>query len=106
MLLFASHLLYDAVMKTATIPPIRVAPEFRTEVEGVLVPGESLSMFVENAIRETVARRKNQAEFVGRGIAAIEETQRTGTGISAEAVVAMLEAKLAAARQAKAQRAR
>jgi predicted transcriptional regulator len=93
-------------MKSATIPPIRVAPEFRTEVEGVLAPGESLSVFVESAIRETVARRKNQAEFVRRGLAAIEDTQRTGTGIPAEAVVAKLEAKLAAARQTKAQRAR
>jgi predicted transcriptional regulator len=87
-------------MKSATIPPIRVAPEFRSEVEGVLAPGESLSVFVENAIRETVARRKNQTEFIRRGIAAIEETQRTGTGIAAEAVIAKLEAKLAAARQA------
>jgi len=93
-------------MKTASIPPIRVAPEFRTEVEGVLAPGESLSVFVESAIRETVARRKNQAEFVRRGIAAIEATQRTGTGVPAEAVVAKLEAKLAAARKAKAQPAR
>jgi predicted transcriptional regulator len=106
MLLFASHLLYDIAMKTATIPPIRVAPEFRTEVEGVLAPGESLSVFVESAIRETVARRKHQAEFVRRGIAAIQETQRTGTGIPSEVVIAKLEAKLLAARHAKAQRAR
>jgi len=102
----ASHLLYDAVMKTATIPPIRVAPEFRTEVEGVLAPGESLSVFVESAIRETVARRKNQVEFIRRGMAAIEETKRVGNGIPAEVVLAKLEAKLLAARQAKAQRAR
>ncbi len=106
MLFFASHLLYDAVMKTATIPPIRVAPEFRTEVEGVLAPGESLSVFVESAIRETVARRKNQVEFIRRGMAAIEETKRVGNGIPAEVVLAKLEAKLLVARQAKAQRAR
>ena len=93
-------------MKTATIPPIRVAPEFRTEVEGVLAPGESLSVFVESAIRESVAKRKNQAEFVRRGIAAIEETQRVGNGIPADVVVAKLETKLLAARQVKAQRAR
>lgn len=91
-------------MKTATIPPIRVKPEFRVEVEGVLEPGESLSQFVENAVRETVLRRKNQAEFVRRGIAAIEVTKRTGSGIPAEVVIAKLEAKLAAARLAQAQR--
>ena len=86
-------------MKTATIPPIRVAPEFRLEVEGVLADGESLSEFVENAVRHTVLKRKNQAEFLRRGIAAIEETKRAGGGIAAETVVAKLEARLAAARR-------
>ena len=91
-------------MKTATLPPIRVAPDFRLELEGVLEQGESLSQFVENAVRATVARRKNQAEFVRRGIAAIAATRQNGDGIPAAVVVASLEAKLAAARQAKAQR--
>jgi Arc/MetJ-type ribon-helix-helix transcriptional regulator len=91
-------------MKTATLPPIRVAPNFRLELEGVLEQGESLSQFVEKAVRATVARRKNQAEFIRRGIAAIEATKRDGGGIPAEAVIARLEAKLATARQAKAQR--
>jgi Arc/MetJ-type ribon-helix-helix transcriptional regulator len=91
-------------MKTATIPPIRVAPDFRSELESVLEQGESLSQFVEKAVRATVAKRKNQAEFVRRGIAAIETTQRDGSGVPAEVVVAKLEAKLAAAKQAKAQR--
>lgn len=90
-------------MKTATLPPIRVAPDFRLELEGVLEQGESLSQFVENAVRATVARRKNQAEFIRRGIAAIDATKKGG-GIPAEAVIARLEAKLAAARQTKAQR--
>lgn len=93
-------------MKTATIPPIRVKPDFRIELESVLEPGESLSAFVENAIRSTVQMRKNQAEFIRRGIAAIEETKRSGIGIPAEVVMAKLEAKLAAARQSKAQRSR
>jgi hypothetical protein len=93
-------------MKTATLPPIRVAPDFRLELEGVLEQGESLSQFVENAVRTTVARRKTQSEFLRRGIAAIEATQREGSGIAADLVIAKLEAKLAAARQAKAQRGR
>jgi Arc/MetJ-type ribon-helix-helix transcriptional regulator len=70
----------------------------------VLEQGESLSQFVESAVRTTVAKRKNQAEFIRRGIAAIEATKRDGGGIPAEVVIAKLEAKLAAARQAKAQR--
>jgi hypothetical protein len=91
-------------MKTATLPPIRVAPDFRLELEGVLEQGESLSQFMESAVRATVAKRKNQAEFIRRGIEAIEVTKREGGGIPAAVVVAKLEAKLVAARQAKAQR--
>lgn len=91
-------------MKTATLPPIRVAPDFRVELEGVLEQGESLSQFVENAVRTTVAKRKNQAEFIRRGIAAIEATKRDGNGLPADVVIAKLEAKLAAAKQTKAPR--
>ena len=91
-------------MKTATLPPIRVAPDFRLELEGVLEQGESLSQFVENAVRATVAKRKTQAEFVRRGMAAIEATQRDGSGIPAQRVIAKLEAKLATAKKIKARR--
>ena len=90
-------------MKNATLPPIRVKPDFRAEVEAVLVQGESLTEFVENAVRETVLKRKNHAEFVRRGIAAIEETKGMG-GVPADLVIAKLEAKLAAAKRAKARR--
>ena len=90
-------------MKTATLPPIRVAPDFRGEIETVLQPGETLSKFVENAVRATVTLRKSQAEFVQRGLTAIEQTKAQGNGVPASAVVATLEAKLAAARHAKRQ---
>jgi len=91
-------------MKTAMLPPIRVAPDFRLELEGVLEQGESLSQFVEHAVRTTVTMRKNQAEFVRRGIASIESTKRDGKGVSADVVISKLEAKLAAAKQVKTQR--
>ena len=95
---------YNLSMKTATIPPIRVAPAFRGEIESVLEQGESLSEFVENAGRQSVLKRQNQTEFVRRGIAAIEETQRLGNGIAADDVLAQLDAKLAAASKTLAQR--
>lgn len=101
---FALHLQYNDSMKTSTLPPIRVAPDLRLELEGVLEQGESLSQFVESAVRATVTKRKTQAEFIRRGIAAIESTQRDGGGIPAEQVIAKLEAKLAVARQVKAKR--
>jgi Arc/MetJ-type ribon-helix-helix transcriptional regulator len=91
-------------MKTATIPPIRVAPAFRTEVEAVLQQGESLSEFVENAVRQSVLQRQHQAEFLRRGIAAIEETKRTGTGTPADTVLEKLQTQLTAARQSRSQR--
>lgn len=97
---------YNDPMKTATLPPVRVAPEFRSELEGVLEQGESLSQFVESAVRATVEKRKNQAEFVRRGIAAIESTKQSGAGIPAEVVIARLEAKLSAARKAERPRSR
>ena len=89
-------------MKTATLPPIRVAPDLRQELEGVLEQGETLSQFVESAVRSVVERRKHQAEFVRRGITAIAQTQRTGQGIPADEMVARLEAKLTAAQRSKA----
>lgn len=91
-------------MKTATLPPIRVAPDFRLELEGVLEQGESLSQFVENAVRSAVARRKNQAEFIRRGIASTDATKRDGNGIPADLVIAQLEAKLTTAQRIKAKR--
>lgn len=93
-------------MKTATLPDIHVSPNFRQEIEGVLEGGETLSQFVEGAVRHEVDKRKHQAEFVRRGIASIRETQRTGNGVPASEVVARLETRLLAARQALAQRVR
>ena len=91
-------------MKTATLPPIRVAPDFKLDLEGVLEQGESVSQFVENAVRTTVTRRKTQAEFIKRGITSIEATKKGGGGIPAEVVIARLQAKLSAATQTMAQR--
>lgn len=97
---------YTHCMKTATLPPVRVAPDFRLELEGALEQGETLSQFVESAVRSVVERRKHQAEFVRRGVAAIQDTQHAGDGVPADEVVARLEAKLNAARQEKARRGR
>ena len=39
-------------MKTATLPSLRVEPELRDAAESVLQAGETLSSFVETAVRE------------------------------------------------------
>lgn len=86
-------------MKTATIPSLRVEPEFRTEVEQVLGEGESLSQFVESAIRARVQQRKDQAEFVVRGLASLASARRRGAYVDAGEVVDRLKTKLEVARK-------
>lgn len=84
-------------MKTATIPSLRVDPELRAAAESVLEKGETLSAFVEDALKKQVHYRKTQAEFLARGLAAREESKRTGEYYDADEVHdelrAMLEAK-------------
>lgn len=62
-------------MKTATLSPIRVAPGYQLWLEGLLERGDSWTQFVENAVRVMVANRKNLAEFIRHGTAAIEATK-------------------------------
>ncbi|MCA0241461.1 MAG: hypothetical protein LCI02_11395 [Proteobacteria bacterium] len=86
-------------MKTATIPPVRVSAEFRAELDASLEAGETLAALVEKAVSNEMVRRKSEAEFVRRGLAAIARTRRDGSGIPADAVIAKLEARIAAARK-------
>ncbi|MEY2249588.1 MULTISPECIES: YlcI/YnfO family protein [Comamonas] len=90
---------YNLPMKTATIPPVRVEPSFRQEMERSLETNESLASLVETAVRNEVKRRQVQSEFMRRGLASIQSTVAAGSGIPADSVIAKLEAKLAAAKQ-------
>lgn len=85
-------------MKTATIPSVRVEPEFRAEVESVLAEGESLSEFVEASVRASVERRRVHAEFIARGLRSRDDARRTGDYVDADDVVAALQRKLDATR--------
>ena len=62
-------------MKTATLPSLRVEPGLRKAAEGVLREGESLSSFMEQSLRDEVNRRRMQAEFIARGLAARDEVR-------------------------------
>jgi len=81
-------------MKTATIPSLRVTPELRQSAEGVLQEGESLSSFVEQAVRASIEYRQAQREFIARGLAARDNARYTGVYIGADAVVSRLEGML------------
>ena len=65
-------------MKTAQLPPVRVAPAVRAQIEAVLHAGETLSQFVEQAAVQAAQRRQAQQAFVSRGRAALARAQQTG----------------------------
>jgi len=81
-------------LKSATIPSLRVDPKLRQSAESVLQEGESLSSFVEQAIRTTIEHRQAQREFIARGLASRDNAQRTGVYIGAEVVLNRLEKML------------
>lgn len=89
-------------VKTAAIPSVRVEPELRAEVELLLSEGETVSEFVEASVRATVLRRRNQAEFIARGLRSLDNARRTGDYVDADLVVQTLQRKLDAARTRKA----
>lgn len=85
-------------MKSATFPSLRVDPELRRSTESVLRENETLSSFIEQAIRATVAYRKTEDEFIARGLAARDRARYSGDYRAAEAVVGRLEVMLAQAK--------
>jgi len=65
-------------MKTSQLPPVRVEPAVRLEIEAVLREGESLSQFVETATLQAARRRKTQDEFLARGRASLAKAMLSG----------------------------
>jgi len=100
----ASQLRYIARMKSATLPSIRVEQSFREELEASLREGESLSEFIESALRASLRHRAEQGAFLARGIAALEDAKRTGETLDSDVVLHGLELKLSSARRVMAAR--
>lgn len=90
-----------AIMKTATLPSLRVDPELRDAAESVLRDGETLSGFIETSVRETIERRRTRAEFIARGMASRDDAKRTRIYFAADQVHAELGQMLAQARNRK-----
>jgi predicted transcriptional regulator len=86
-------------MKTATMPPLRVQPELRQAAEEMLRPGETLSAFVEDALRRNVELRRAQQEFIARGLAARDAAQESGVYYSSDEVLQELDGILAKSRK-------
>ena len=84
--------------RTSTLPSIRVEPALRRAAERVLRPGETLSSFIEAAVRETVERRENDA-FIARGFASLAKGRRTRRYFTTDEVLRGIEKRLAAAKR-------
>jgi hypothetical protein len=88
-------------MKSATLPSLRVDPELRAAAENVLRDGETLSGFVEAAVRAQIEQRQMQEQFVARGLASRDLARKTGRTIPASVVIDELQAQLGQARKRK-----
>ncbi len=86
-------------MKTAAIPAVRVSPELRQAAEAVLETGETLSGFVEDAVRRNVEFRYAQKAFIARGLAAGAAARKSGKYIPAATVLDKLARRLDKARK-------
>ena len=85
-------------MKTSTIPPLRVTADFRNDAESVLHEGETLSSFVEEALRKQIEYRKFQQAFIARGLQARDRAKSTGQYASKNEVMDSLRSILNAAK--------
>lgn len=86
-------------MKTAAIPAVRVPPELRQAAEELLVDGETLSGFVEDAVRRNVEYRQAQAAFLARGLASRDAARTSGRYVKAATVLGKLNRRLMKARK-------
>ena len=86
-------------MKTAAIPPVRVSPELRQAAEDLLREGETLSGFVEEAVRRNVEFRQAQLAFIERGLASGEAAKKSGKYIAASVVLGKISRRINKARK-------
>ena len=87
------------MMKTSTLPPVRVDEEFRAAAESVLHEGESLTSFIEATMRRAVEHRRIQSAFEARARESLKRYKRTGDSSSITEVFEKLEANVVARRE-------
>lgn len=96
----AFQMLYTVFMsRSATLPPIRVAPETKTSVEAVLREGESLTQFIENAVRREAEFRVEQNAAVARAKKALRCADKGVGLIGAEDFLAGMHKRAKTAQQ-------
>jgi hypothetical protein len=84
--------------RSATLPSIRVTSETKARIEAVLRAGESLTQFIENAVRREAESRAAQKVAAGRAKTALLSADK-GVGLmTAEDFLKCMEHRAAAAR--------
>lgn len=68
----------------------------RADLDSVLLPGETLTEFVETSVRHAIEFRRVQTDFAARCNASLAAYERTGVSVSSDVVLSKLEAKVAA----------
>lgn len=96
----AFQLLYSwGMTRSATLPPIRVAPETKASVEAVLREGESLTQFIENAVCREAEFRAEQRAAVARARKALRAADKGAGLMTADGFLAGMQQRAEVAQQ-------
>ncbi|GAA0761209.1 hypothetical protein LRH25_27315 [Ideonella azotifigens] len=85
--------------RSATLPPIRIAPEAKASLEAVLREGESMTQFIENAVCREVEFRAEQNAAVARAKKALRSADKGEGLVTAEDFLAGMTQRAKAAQQ-------
>jgi hypothetical protein len=85
--------------RSATLPPIRVEPETKASLEAVLREGESLTQFIENAVRREAEFRTEQKSAVARAKKALRSADKGMGLMTGEQLLAGMHQRAKAAQQ-------
>lgn len=85
--------------RSATLPPIRIAPETKASLEAVLREGESLTQFIENAVCREAEFRAEQNAAVARAKNALRSADKGVGLITAEDFLAGMARRAKVAQQ-------
>jgi hypothetical protein len=85
--------------RSATLPPIRVAPKTKASLEAVLRPGESLTQFIESAVCREVEFRVAQDAAVARAKKALRSADKGVGLLTSEELLAGMAQRAKAAQQ-------
>jgi hypothetical protein len=81
-------------MKSTQLPPVRVAPAVRQEIERCLEEGETLSQFIEKAAVGAARARIAEQAFLERGRSSLRKALRTGEVYPAAEALSGMRARL------------